>query len=483
MASISKGYPFSFYSVEPVAYSEGEQKLINAFLDLVFRRLSVEEFCTQAGMKDCEALDSFVNSIDDTRVGKPVPTEALASFKRNVKEFCSQFDVDAEKVAKGVAESVYGYRLLQPFFDDGDLEEIMVNGAGTPVIVYHRLHGPCKTNLSFKNERDLSSFVAQISKANAEGRPIVFEDLRLADKSRANISFPPATRETVVTIRKFRKQPMSVADLVRANTVSAELAAFLWMCTDGLLLYPLNILIAGGTASGKTTTLNALSSFVPPAERIVSIEDTLELNLAGRENWVAMEAGADAGLDALLKNSLRMRPDRLIVGEVRGSEAETLFTAMNIGHRGTMGTLHAYSDRDVVKRLENAPMNVPRALIPLVDLIVVQHRINDRRKGLLRRVTQVSEVSRIEDNIALNEVYKWNPATDEIARTDVTSESLEKLARASGININAAKEELERRRDLISYLLERNVSAPADVAQFMQAYYMEVTGQKKKEQK
>ncbi|MFA6049527.1 MAG: ATPase, T2SS/T4P/T4SS family [Candidatus Micrarchaeia archaeon] len=481
MATVSRGYPFSFYSVEPVAYSESEQKLVSAFLDLVYRRLSVDDFCAQAGMKDCEALDSFVNSIDDTKIGKPVSQEDFERFGKNVREFCSQFDVDAAKVAKSVADSVYGYRVVQPFFDDGDLEEIMINGAGTPIIVYHRQLGPCKTSLSFRNDRELSSFVAQISRATGEGRRVVFEDLRLPDKSRANISFPPATRETVITIRKFRKQPMTFVDLVRNGTVSAELAAFLWVCGDGMMLYPLNVLVVGGTASGKTTTLNALSAFVPPSERIISIEDTLELNFAGRENWVAMESGTEEGLDGLLKNSLRMRPDRLIVGEVRGSEAETLFTAMNIGHRGTMGTLHANSDRDAVKRLENAPMDVPRALLPLVDVVVVQHRINDRRKGLLRRVTQVSEVSRIEDQIALNEIYKWDPREDEIYRTDSTSESLEKLAKATGSNVNALKEELGRRRDLIKYLIERNISTPADVAQFMQAYYSETTGQKKKE--
>ncbi len=485
MASVSRGFPLSFYAVEPVALSDGEKKLAGAFLDLVLRKSSVEQFCLQTGFGESDALESFVNSIDDTKAGKPAEMELLESFRRNVREFASQFEVDADKVAKSVADGIYGYRVVQPLFDDADLEEIMINGPGRPVLVYHKALGPCKTSLVFKSERELSNFVAQISRASPreDGKRVLFEDLRLADKSRANITYPPATRDITVTIRKFRKQPMSAVDLVSSGTLSAELAAFLWMAVDGLMLYPLNILVVGGTASGKTTTLNALSSFVPPSERIITIEDTLELNFYGRENWVAMEGGTEAGLDELLKNSLRMRPDRLVVGEVRGSEAETLFTAMNIGHRGTLGTLHANSDRDAVKRLENAPMNVPRPLVPLVDLVVVQHRVNDRRKGLLRRVVQVSEVSRIEDQIALNEVFKWSAADDEISRTEVTSESFEKLAKASGLSINTVKEEAAHRTELINYLIGRGIRGNEDVLQFMQAYYAEIAGVKKEGEK
>ncbi len=482
MASVTKGYPFSFYAVEPVALSNGERKLVSAFLDLVFRRMPVSQFCSESGISDSDALESFLNSIDDTRVGMPAKVEKFDLFKKNVRSFAEAFEVDADKVAKAVADSVYGYRAIQPLFDDGDLEEIMVNGIGTPVLAYHKEFGQCKTNLSFKNEHELSLFISQISRdAYLEEPRGVFEDLRLPDKSRANIARPPAAKETAITIRKFKKQALSALELVANGTMNAELAAFLWACVDGMMLYPLNILVVGGTASGKTTTLNALSSFIPPNERLISIEDTLELNFEGRENWVALEASKNAGQDALLKNALRMRPDRLIVGEVRGSEAETLFTAMNIGHRGTMGTLHANSDRDAVKRLENSPMNVPRPLIPLADLIVIQHRVNDRRKGLIRRITQVSEVSRIEDQVALNEIYKWNAELDEIERTEMTSQSLEKLALATGKSINAVKEDVGHRLDLISYMMEHGIKGRDGVAQFMQAYYSELSGAEKKD--
>ncbi|MFQ5405641.1 MAG: CpaF family protein [Candidatus Micrarchaeia archaeon] len=480
MVSITPGYPFSYYAVEPLPLDEDEQKLSEEFVELVLRKTSPEEFSKKLGFADAEVLDNFLNSVDGTRVGKPLKATQAESFKKNIEEFCKEFDVDGKKVAREVFGKVYGYKVVQPLFEDDALEEIMINGLGLPVLAYHRQRGICKTNLVFRNSHELGVFISQLDLPLSD-KKVVFEDLKLADNSRANITFPPATHNTVVTIRKFRKQPMSVVDLVENGTLSKHLAAFLWVCVDGMLIYPLNILVAGGTASGKTTTLNALSAFVPPSERIISIEDTLELNLSEIENWVALESGRGITLEGLLENSLRMRPDRLVIGEVRGEEAEGLFTAMNIGHRGTLGTLHANSDRDAVKRLENAPMNVPRGLIPLADLIVVQHRVHDRKKGLIRRVIQVSEVSRIEDEIALNEIYKWNPREDVIENVSATSEAIEKLAKASGRNINHVREEVKRRIQLMDYMIKHNVRSQREVGEFMRAYYSEMLmGGKKK---
>ena len=364
----------------------------------------------------------------------------------------------------------FGYRVLQPLFDDPELEEIIINGAGIPVMVHHRDLGICMTDLSFPTEHELSNFLSQMGATDSQP----FQDVMLPDGSRANVALSPPAIHPTITIRKFRYQPMSVVDLIQNRTLSPELAAFLWVAADGLLLYPLNILIVGGTASGKTTTLNALSVFVPPHERIVSIEDTQELNFSQRKDWVALEADRNISLDDLLRNSLRMRPDRLVVGEVRGPEAETLFTAMNVGHRGTMGTLHANSDRDAIRRLENPPMSVPKELLPLVDIIVVQQRVNHRKKGMIRRIVQVSEVTSIENNVAVNEIFKWDAATDELIASRGTTESKEKLARAAGISINQGTEEVESRRQLIEVMLQRNITTQKDISLFMQAYYLEL---------
>jgi flagellar protein FlaI len=188
-----------------------------------------------------------------------------------------------------------------------------------------------------------------------------------------------------------------------------------------------------------------------------------------------METSSKAQLEDLVRNSLRMRPDRLIVGEIRGNEAEDLFTAMNIGNRGILATLHANSDRDAVRRLENAPMNVPRSMLPLLDIMVVQHRMFDRKKGrLVRRVMQVSEVSRLEDEIALNEIYTWNAEASVLEPTKLASESKEKLAKATGKSIREVSEEVLRRKRLVEYLVEKNITEQERVNQFMRTYYGEL---------
>ncbi|MBI5229419.1 CpaF family protein [Candidatus Micrarchaeota archaeon] len=337
---------------------------------------------------------------------------------------------------------------LQSLLEDDLIEEIMINGFGG-VFVFHRQNGMMKTGVSPSDSEleKLSSFLLGNKKSHG------IADVRLEDGSRANIILS-STGEPSITIRKFRKKPFSIRDLVAEGTLSSDLAAFLWVCTDGFGLFPANIVIAGGTAAGKTTTLNALSSFIPASQRIITLEDVRELNL-WHENWVKLETDDKRDLSMLVKNSLRMRPDRIILGDVRGEDAKYLFTAMNTGHRGCFATLHANSDRETILRLEGAPMNVPRSLIPLIDLIIVQHRVFYKRSGRLkRRITQVSEVSSIEENvIALNELYKWIPGEDRIIRTPLISAFKERLSSASGVSIPDINKEIEKRRNVLNAAL------------------------------
>ena len=166
-----------------------------------------------------------------------------------------------------------------------------------------------------------------------------------------------------------------------------------------------------------------------------------------------------------------MRPDRIIVGEIRGSEAEDLFTAMNVGHRGMLATLHANSDRDTVRRLENAPMNVPHSLIPLVDIIVVQNRLRFSGNETKRRVVQVSEVSSLDDRVALNEIFAWNPESRSLERTKLPIQSKEKLAAVTAKSINDVSDEIERRKAVLSYLVSHGISQNDDVCKFMDSFY------------
>lgn len=221
----------------------------------------------------------------------------------------------------------------------------MVIGTNRPVYVWHRRFNMCKTNVIFDSDRDILNIIERI--AREVGRRIDQQspllDARLPDGSRVNATIPPISLDgPTITIRKFKRDPLTIIDLIKYGTMSSEVAAFLWVLVDGLGVKPANVLVAGGTGSGKTTTLNSLGMFIPPSERVISIEDTAELQLPV-EHWVRLETRppnlegkGEVTMDDLVRNTLRMRPDRIIVGEVRGPEARTMFTAMNTGHNGAL---------------------------------------------------------------------------------------------------------------------------------------------------
>lgn len=260
-----------------------------------------------------------------------------------------------EFYAQAVVREMVGYGLIDPLIKDDKLEEIMVIGPNKPVYVFHREYEMMKSNIEFYSEKEVQDLINRI--ARQVGRRVDMSspllDARLPDGSRVNATMPPASVSgSSLTIRKFREDPYSIVDLINMGTVNTEVAAFLWLAVEGLGVKPANILISGGTGSGKTTTLNVLAAFIPANERIVSIEDTAELNLP-MKHWIRLEARppglegtGELTLDILTKNSLRMRPDRVIVGEVRHAEAFTLFTAMNTGHDGclTFGTKIPFVD-------------------------------------------------------------------------------------------------------------------------------------------
>ncbi|MCX6798471.1 MAG: CpaF family protein, partial [Candidatus Diapherotrites archaeon] len=285
-----------------------------------------------------------------------------------------------ESYAENVVREMVGYGIIDPLVRDDKLEEIMIIGSGKPVYLFHREYEMMTSNIEFYSDKEIIDLINRI--ARQVGRRVDISmpllDARLPDGSRVNATIPPASVDgSTLTIRKFRKDPYSIIDMITMNTLSVDVAAFLWLCVDGLGAKPANILIAGGTSSGKTTLLNCLASFVPDTERIITIEDTAELNLP-LKHWIRLEARppglegkGELTLDILTKNSLRMRPDRIIVGEVRHDEAFTLFTAMNTGHEGCMGTIHANSPQETIVRVTNPPMNVPEVMLSGLDFILI----------------------------------------------------------------------------------------------------------------
>lgn len=387
-----------------------------------------------------------------------------------------------DNLARKLFQDLVGYGEIDPLIRDDNLEEIMVIGIDKPVFVYHREYGMMKTNILFKDAGEvmnlIDSIARQINRRIDQESPIL--DGRLPDGSRVNATIPPISADgPSMTIRKFKRDPLTIIDLINSKTISVELAAFFWLCFDGLGVKSANAIISGGTSSGKTTTLNALSSFINPKERIITIEDTLELQIP-HEHVIRMETRppnvenrGELTMNDLVKNSLRQRPDRIIVGEVRGSEAITLFTALNTGHSG-FGTLHSNDARETITRLTNAPMSVPNIMISAIDFIIMQNRIYRSDGVSFRRISEVAEVSGIEEGvIQLNKIFEWDPQSDTIKNVGITSKTLTEIANVSGNSLNRLYDEIKNREIVLQHMVDWNIRSIKDVSTVLEMYYLD----------
>lgn len=321
-----------------------------------------------------------------------------------------------ERLRRSLFNSIRGYDILQDFIDDNDITEIMINGYDNIFIEKHGvLH---KSDKQFSSPDKLNDIiqhiVSQVNRRVNEANPIA--DARLYDGSRVNIVLSPiAMNGPVVTIRKFPESPISVTDLIRYGSITEEAATFLKL----LVVSGYNIFVCGGTGSGKTTFLNVLSNFIPETERVITIEDSLELQLQNISNLVSLEArqanteGKNAiSIRDLIHTSLRMRPDRIIVGEVRGAEAIDMLNAFNTGHDGSMSTGHGNSPKDMLRRLETMvlmgmemPVDAIRGQISsAIDILIYLGRLRDHS----RRVLEITEIVDYRDSqIELNPLFTF----------------------------------------------------------------------------
>ncbi|MBN2518820.1 MAG: CpaF family protein [Candidatus Altiarchaeota archaeon] len=379
-----------------------------------------------------------------------------------------------DQLIRSIMNRVLGYGELSPLVDDINLEEIMVNGVNIPVFVFHRKYGMCMTNVLFTDKTDIFRIINRLCWIhNKELKPII--DLATIDGSRANITLDPISiHGPAITLRKQKGHLFTVVELIELGTMDVNLAALLWLAVDGMRLCPANLLVCGSIGSGKTTTLNALTMLSPPEERIITIEETPEMRLDGKENWIPLTCYGEYDMDSLVRNTLRMRPDKIIIGEIRGKEAIALFNAMNVGHKG-LGTLHSSSSREAIYRLQSQPMNVPTRIIANLDLIVIQNIFHYHGRPI-RRITEVSEVGGMEgDTVLLGSIYEWDPMRDKVAKDDTVAPTtfLDKLA----IKIRAKKKdivaELDRRRMVLNTLLEHKIHNHDDVLRAINTFYRE----------
>ncbi len=369
-----------------------------------------------------------------------------------------------------------GYGKLDVLIKDRMIEDISCDGADIPVYLYHRKYTNIETTIVFEEE-ELNMLILKLAQTSGKsistGYPIM--NARLPDGSRleATLGREVTTRGGTITIRKFREEPFTPIDLIKYGTLNADVMAYLWLAVENNK----NIIIVGETAAGKTTTLNAISLFIPSESKIVTIEDTRELTLY-HKNWIPAtvreaymgQEAADIDMFELLRSALRQRPEYMLVGEIRGKEAYTLFQAMSTGHT-TFSTMHAGSIQTAVNRLLSEPINVPLMMLSALDIMVIQvlRNVEGRRA---RRVDVVSEfvgINPATGDISTRELYRWNPLHD-VIESNGTSKVIEDIMTGRGWTKEKLTTEIENRKVVLHYMVDRDINDYRDVTTIIQRY-------------
>lgn len=393
----------------------------------------------------------------------------------------SQEEVDSyiEKVIKSVHPTATkeevdqiitdsrSFGVIDKYLKDDNIEDIMVNNT-LNLFIYQGNVGEVKTSDKIASKKELSLLVARMKMYNTRSvaNRNIF-DVHLPNGSRANIVETPMGPD--ITIRNFKNRALSIIDLVNAEELSYNMAGRLWLYAEGLGMRPANLLFGGMPAAGKTTLLNAMFSFFRPEQRIAVIEDTYELNTVTQENCVRLETSVDLTMEELVKNTLRMRPDIIVVGEVRGAEAVDMMTAMNIG-KICFSTIHASTTRDIVTRLEHNPMNVNRDIIPLIDALIIVSRVRERNQ-YARKITQISEISGIETQILLSDLFTYDYKTHQGSDILPSITYRDALAKLTGYQPTEIILEEKRRAQVLEKLNALGVRDLTSINGFCKEYY------------
>nr|MBA4404850.1 secretion system protein E [Nanoarchaeum sp.] len=451
------------YSVEEPRLDAKEKKILNLL---------------EEGIKELINI-SFIN------IEKREKT--ISYLEKNVKIFLNELQITLSresylKIVYYVYRDFVGLETIEPFMNDYFIEDIECNGINFPIYIVHRKFRNLRTNIMFNSNKSVAAFVEKLAQRCGQyisyATPML--DGALPDGSRVNATFTEdiSSRGPTFTIRKFTKNPWTPIQLINFGTTNAEILAYLWL----LIEYEKNVMIIGGTASGKTTFLNALTFFIPPQARIVSIEDTRELNLE-HDNWLPSVARAGVGLANLvgqkygeitlfnlLKESFRQHPNYVIVGEIRGEEAYVLFQGMASGHP-SFGTMHANSVDTMIKRLETPPINLSSSLVETMDAVVSMASTKVNGKDV-RRMMELMEIISIDDEKgnSFNRPFYWDPVGDKYVN-NAESYVFKKIVAQQGVNPEVLLDEWKKRTLLLNKMNERKIYDFHIVQQIINEYY------------
>jgi flagellar protein FlaI len=388
-------------------------------------------------------------------------------------------DVSWYKILYHAERDLVGFGTIDPLMRDPNIEDISCDGVNKSLYIWHRTHESIETNLQFENDEVLDNLVVKLvhmaGKHVSSAFPIV--DASLPGKHRLAVAYRREITPfgTAFTIRKFREDPYSIIDLIDIGTFSEEMAAYLWICLENRA----SVMVIGGTASGKTTSLNALGCLIKPGSKIMTIEETAELNLSN-ENWVSLIARQSYGLGGsnvgevalfdLVKTCMRHRPDLMIVGEVRGQEAYVLFQALATGHGG-MCTMHAENVESAVRRLTQKPMDISPGYIPLMNIVLSVQRVHIVKKGVKKAYRRMLSVNEVLDFEKYVHPFIWDPIKDEQIVHLEYSQLIPTMALKLGVTAEELIKELYRRRDVLHYMREQKIRSYHDVASIIAEYY------------
>jgi archaeal flagellar protein FlaI len=403
-----------------------------------------------------------------------ITRKVLKKFKKEVPK------ESEDKLMYYLVRDFLGYGKIDIVFHDPNIEDVSCNGVNTPLYVWHRVHESIQSNIIFKTAEELNYVVtrlvyrtgSQISIAN----PIL--EGTLPNGFRAHITLNEISkRGDTFTIRKYRDNPFTIVDLIQLGTVDPQIAAYLWI----LIEYQRSMIVSGAVASGKTSMLNAISMFIKPENKVITIEEVRELRL--HENWIPMttrpsyqQGIQEITLFDLLKSALRQRPDYIIIGEVRGEEAYTLFQSIAVGHGG-LCSIHADSIDSVTKRLITRPMDIPPMMLPLMNTLIQIKRIamNDH---VVRRIDQISEIIKIDEKTqkpVFADRFRWDAETDTYiySKPTTTEDSVFKLiSRIYQVPVESLNSEMERREKILRWMVNIGVKSYEEVAKIIRNYYL-----------